>query len=71
MLCKASIAAAVAFMLGSASVVFAVSSDGETVPHRNHTSDERAGPTSRHPQADPPFPFACTTDGRYRVGCDW
>jgi len=71
MLCKASIASAVAFMRGSASVVFAASSDGETVPHRNRTSEERAGSDKSPSTSRPPFRFACTTDGGYRVGCDW
>ena len=71
MRCKASIALTVVCMLGSPSVDFAASRDDQARHHRNWTIDKRAGSTTRHPQADPPFTFACTTEGGYRVVCDW
>jgi len=43
--------------------------DDVAVHHRHTSAYAHSAPSSPRQIADPPFSFACTTDGGMRVGC--
>jgi len=51
-------------------VAAAAESNGNTVLHRFTYDNRRPALSASHQLANPPFSYACTTDGGHRLGCD-
>jgi len=48
----------------------AAESNGNIAHHRFAHHNRRPALSAPHRVEDPPFSFACTTDGGYRLGCE-
>jgi hypothetical protein len=59
---------AAAYLLSPVAAAFA-ESNGNFAYHKFAHHNVRPSLSARHQVADPPFSFACTTDGGLRPGC--
>jgi hypothetical protein len=49
----------------------AAAETNQNITHHRFAQDiRRPAPSAPHRTEDPPFSFACTTDGGYRLGCE-